>query len=342
MRSLRITFAALCAVVFVISSVVVLLLFNIERKAFSSATYKQAFEALGLYQRMPEILGDTVKTYVAQNGGAFPFLQVLSVQDWQSSITLLIPSDELRQMGNTALDATFDYLNGKTNSITVSLAPVKTRLVGDAGVQLVLQILQRQPACTPQELTQMALGLFGGKIVLCNPPKEAIGLMTPFIQTQLQALAATFPNEVTLVSSTTPSTAPSDPRWKLNVARSAVKLTPFIPAFLLFGITVFAVRSLADWLTWWGWPLMFAGGISVLVSLFGAPVIGEILRLLIQNLGVIFIPATLASSIAETARAVAGEMLAPMVIQGFVLGFLGLGMVIIALPLARRERIRSA
>lgn len=337
MRFLRIAFAVFFTVLFVVGSVVVLLLFNIERKAFSAETYKQAFENQGLYQRIPEILGSTLTTYISQNGSAVPFLQGLTVQDWQTSITTLLPPEELKQMGNNALDATFDYLNGRTNSATLSLLPVKSRLAGDAGMQIVLQILQRQPACTTEQLTQMALGLIGGQVTLCNPPAEAMGLMAPFIQTQIQSMVAIFPNEVTFIPGTASGTS-ADPRLKLSAARSAIMLTPFIPLLFLIGIAIFAVRSLADWFTWWGWAFMLAGGSSVLMGLFGAPLVGGIMRFVIQNQGAFPIPPMLASSIAETAGAVAGQMVSPFVIQGFILGFVGLGLVIVAVLLARRER----
>lgn len=339
MHYLKLIFAATCAVLFIISSVLVLLVFNIERKAFSSETYKQAFENQGLYQRMPAILSATLTTYLTENGSTLPFLQVLTPQDWQNSITLLLPPEELKGMANNALDATFDYLNGKTNSATISLMPVKARLSGDSGTQVVLEVLYRQPPCTTEQLTQMAMGLFGGQIVLCNPPPEAIGLMMPFIESQMQTMTAIFPNEVTFIPGTASGT-PDDPRLKLNAARSAIKLTPFIPVFLLFGLAVFAVRSLVDWLTWWGWSFMVAGGISVLVALFGSPLVGGGLRLMILNQGAIPIPPALASSLAETASAVAGEMLRPVLFQGFLLGFAGLGMVIVAVLLAKRERDR--
>jgi len=195
-RILGTVLAAICAVLFVMISVLVLLLFNIEQRAFSSATYKQAFENQRLYERMPAILGTALTTYIAENGSAVPFLQVLTVEDWQNSILLLLPPEELKGMANNALDATFDYLNGRTNSAAISLLPVKVHLAGESGIQLVLQILRRQPACTPEQLTQMALGFFGGQIALCNPPDQAIGLMMPFIQTQLQSMTAIFPNEV--------------------------------------------------------------------------------------------------------------------------------------------------
>ncbi len=340
MRYLKIALAAICAVLFVISSTSVLLLLNIERKAFSSTTYKQAFENQGLYQRMPVILGTTLTTYILENGSAVPFLQALTAEDWQNSIALLLPPEDLKGMANNALDATFDYLNGRTNSATISLAPVKARLAGDSGIQVVLQVLRRQPACTTEQLTQMALGLFGGQIVLCNPPEEAIGLMIPFIQSQLQTMTAIFPDEVTLIPGTASGT-PDDPRLKLNAVRSGIKLTPFIPALLLFGMAVFAVRSLVDWLTWWGWSFMFAGGVSVLIALFGSPVVAGILRLVIQNQGAILIPPVLAASIAETTGAVARQMLSPVVIQGFILGFAGLGMVIVAVFWQKERRTRS-
>jgi hypothetical protein len=248
---------------------------------------------------MPEILGGTLAAYIAENGSAVPFLQILTIEDWQSSIALLLPPEELKQMGDQALDATFDYLNGKTDSATLSLVPVKTRLAGDAGTQMVLQIVRRQPACTPDQLQQMAVGLFGGQIVLCNPPDEAVNLMMPFIQTEVQAMVALFPNEVTFIPGTLSGT-PADPRRELNTLRSAIKLTPILPALLLIGILLFAVRSLVDWLTWWGWPLMVAGGASVLLALFGSPIVAAVLRLVIQTQGVIFIPPALAATIAET------------------------------------------
>lgn len=335
MRSFGQVSAAICAVLFVVSSVLVLLVFNIEAQAFSSRTYKQAFEEQRLYERMPGILATALTTYIAQTGSALPFLQVLTVEDWQNNIALLLPPEELKAMANSALDSTFDYLNNRSDSIVISLAPVKAQLAGDAGIQLVLQILRRQPACTPDQLTQMALGLLGGQIALCNPPEEAIGLMLPFIQTQVQSMIGIFPNELTLLSPALRGT-PADPRVQLNTVRTVIRFTPLIPMLFLLGIVVFTVRSWIDWLTWWGWPLMFAGGASALIGLFGSPLIGGILRLLIQTQGAFLIPPALASTIAETASEVARQMLIPVGVQGLILGVVGLGMVILATFLSRR------
>jgi hypothetical protein len=327
--------AAFCAVLFVISSVVVLLLFNIERKAFSSETYKQAFENQRLYERMPAMLASTLTVYIGQNPNAIPLLKALTVENWQASLMTLLPPEEMKTMANNALDSTFDYINGKTDSAVISLLPIKTHLAGESGLQVVRQFLALQPQCTTEQLTQMALGLLGGQIALCNPPEEALGLMAPFIQAQLQAMTAILPNEVAFIPGTNSNT-PNDPRLKLNAVRSAIKLTPFIPAIFLLGIAIFAVRTFREWLIWWGWPFMITGACSVLVALVGAPLVGWILQLLIQNQAGVFIPAVLAASIGETTSAVARQMLTPVAIEGCILAIIGLGMVIASMFISRQ------
>jgi hypothetical protein len=336
-RTLGQIFAALCAILFVMSAVVVLLLINVEAKAFSSGTYKQAFEDQRLYERMPAILATALTSTMGQNINAVPFLRELSIEDWQNTIATLLPPEQLKDVANNALDATFDYLNGHSNAAAISLAPLKTQLVGPAGMNLVLQILSVQPACTAEQLTQMALGLLGGQVALCNPPPEAIGLMTPFLQSQLQTMTTIIPNEVIFIPGTLSGT-PQDPRLRLNSIRSAIRLTPILPVLLLFAITIFAVRSLVDWLSWWGWPFMIAGVSSVLIGLVGAPLVSWILQLLIQSQATIPIPPVLASSIAETTGAVARQVLLPVLVQGAILGFAGLGMAVLAMFLPKPQQ----
>lgn len=335
MRTLGQFLAALCAILFIISTVIVLLLINIEAKAFSSATYKQAFADQRLYERMPSILASALMSTMGDSINAVPFLRAFTVEDWQNTITVLLPPEELQTMADNSLDATFDYLNGRTSSAVISLAPVKTQLAGPAGMDLVLQILSLQPACTTEQLLQIATGLLGGEIALCNPPPEALGLMTPFIQSQLQTMTNIIPNEVTIIPGTLSGT-PEDPRLRLNSIRSAITFTPLLPLLLLFGMTVFAVRSLADWLTWWGWSFTIAGVSSVIIGLVGSPIVGWILQFFIQNQGTILIPPVLISSIAETTSAVARQLLVPVLIQGGILGFIGFGMVLLTLLLPKR------
>jgi hypothetical protein len=335
-RTLGQFFAAVCAILLIISTVAVLLLINVEAKAFSSATYKAAFEDQRLYERMPVILATALTSTMGESINAIPFLRTMTLENWQNTISVLLPPEELKAMANNALDATFGYLNNETNSAVISLAPVKTQLAGPAGMDVVLQILSLQPACTAEQLTQMALGLLGGQITLCNPPPEAIDLMTPFLQSQLQTMTTVLPNEVTFIPGTLSGTA-DDPRLRLNSIRSAIMLTPLVPLLLLIGIAVFAVRSLRDWLTWWGWPLAIAGVVSVLIGLAGAPLVGWILQLFIQNQATILIPPVFVGSITETTSAVARQMLLPVLIQGAMLSVAGFGMAILGTFLPRKQ-----
>jgi len=185
--------AGICAILFIASSVIALLLFNIERKAFSSETYKRAFEDQKLYERMPGVLAISLSTSLAETGNANPLLNLLSAEDWERSITTLLPPDELKAITDQVLDSTFDYLNGKTDSAVISLLPIKGRLNSEAGVQAVTGLLQAQPDCTTEQLLQIGISaLTGGDIVLCNPPAEVMGLMTPLIGSQLQFMTAMF------------------------------------------------------------------------------------------------------------------------------------------------------
>jgi len=262
-------------------------------------------------------------------------LKELSVEDWQSTIASLLPPEEMRALADGALDSTFDYINGRTNSAAISLLPIKSQLVGESGVNVIQQFLKTQPDCTVEQLTQMGLGFLGGDIALCNPPAEAIGFIDPLIQSQLQTISAAVPDKVTIIAETNSGT-PNDPRPKLHIVRSAIHFSPFFVVLLLLVIALFAVRSLRDLLLWWGGPLLIVGVITTLIGLIGSPLISGVLHFLIQTQGAIFLPSILASSIAETASAVAHQILIPVATQGFVLTLIGLMMVAVGFFLGRR------
>ena len=98
MRTLGKFSAGVCAILFVITGVLALLFFNIERKAFSAETYKQAFEKQQLYDRMPGILAQVLTSAIRQNPLVNAYLKSLTVQDWESFISALIPPEELKAL----------------------------------------------------------------------------------------------------------------------------------------------------------------------------------------------------------------------------------------------------
>lgn len=327
--------AGVCAVLFVITGVAALFLFNIERRAFSVETYKTAFEKQNLYERMPAILAGALYTSIVQDANSDPYLKALTEDDWENSISSLLPPEDLKALSIGTLGSVFAYLNNQTNSVIIPLAPIKNQLAGPQGAEVVMRIIAAQPDCTMEQLMQMGLGFFSGDIALCKPPEEMMGLVAPLVESQIQTMAIAIPDEVTLVSSEK-SRTPEDPRLKLNQTRSLMKLMPILPILFLIGILVFAVRSLVDWLKWWGWPFLVTGLIVILMSLIGAPILGLIMRgVILTQVG--FLPPILISALHETVSAVSQEILRPVVIEGLILAVLGLGMILVAGYLVKKQ-----
>jgi hypothetical protein len=331
--------AGICAVVFIFTGVIALLFFNIERKAFSSETYKQAFENQNLYQRMPGILANVLTTAVTQNPNLPTFVETLTVANWESTISSVLPPQEVKVITDGALDSIFNYINRRADSVVISVIPLKSRLVGPTGVEVVKQILRAQPACTPEQLQAIALGfLTGGDILLCSPPEDVMALLTPVIESQIQFLSVSIPDQLTLVPEGLSGT-PNDPRLRLNNIRLILLVSPLLPVIFLLAILVFAVRDLKSWLTWWGWPILLTGTGGLLVGWLGSPVVGLIVRVFIQTQGAGFLPPILLSTLQETASSVTREILDPVVIGGLFLAILGFVMAVSALFVVRRQDV---
>ncbi|MEO7838893.1 MAG: hypothetical protein ABIU06_06055, partial [Anaerolineales bacterium] len=158
MQTLGKFIAVICAVLFIVTGVMAMLLFNIERKAFDSTTYKQAFENQNLYARMPSILANTLSTTILQNQSTPTFIKTLTLTDWEATISSMLPPEELKAITDDALDSIFDYVNRRSDSVTISVIPLKSRLIGASGVEVVKQVLRVQPACTTEQLQAIAFG----------------------------------------------------------------------------------------------------------------------------------------------------------------------------------------
>lgn len=342
MKTIGRILAGICAVLFVFTGVAALLLFNIERKAFSSASYKQAFEKQKLYERMPAILASALSTSITENENANPTLKILAGEDLEASISALLPPEELKTLTDEALDSIFAYLNGEADSARISLASFKTHLASPAGADAVLKILESQPDCTTEQLFQMTLGaITGSEFIFCNPPQELTGLVRPLLETQLAFTAAILPDQITLISGARSGTE-NDPRVELNRVRTIMKLTPVLPLLFLIGIILFTVRSLLDWLRWWGYPFLITGVTSLGISILGAPLVGWIIQLIIEIQAEQFTSPILLSTLRETTSAVARQILNPVAIQGLLLVVLGYAMILTAFFLSRRTQLSTA
>ncbi|HAV77325.1 MAG TPA: hypothetical protein DCX53_08225 [Anaerolineae bacterium] len=323
--------AGICSIFFVLSGVTAITLFNIERKAFSAETYKLAFDNQNLYERMPAVLAVALST----SGSGDALLGILATE---GNIASFLPPQELKAVTDDVLDSTFAYLNGETDSATASLLSLKSYLAGEGGTRMVTQLLSEQPNCTIEQITQITLGLLsGGNLLLCNPPEELMGLVTPFIESQLQAMMNALPNEITIISGARSNT-PADPRIRLDRVRAVMKLTLVIPLFLLPAIVVFAVRSIKELLKWWGLPILFTGGFSLIVALLGSPVVEFVINRMMKAQTSDFIPPVLLAVMSEAVGEITKQILKPVGIEGVVLFVGGLGMLITATVITKKEK----
>jgi hypothetical protein len=334
MELFRKTIAALCTMLFILSGILALFAFNIEWYAFDAAAYRRAFERQNLYARAPDILAGALYDYLSANPNSDPYLKELTLQDWTGTIASIVPPEELKVLTDSTLDSVFDYLNYRSDSVQISLLPIKGRLTGPAGMGIVQKILNAQPACSAEQLLQMGRGFLAGDFALCNPPPEMVGLLTPLIEPQLQFMTLSIPNEVTLLSSAPGTT---DRRGNLRQVRTLMNITPVFPLFFLFCLTIFVVRSLMDWLQWWGYPLLITGGFSTLIALLGAPLVGSLVQAILEIYGLSFIPPILFAAIRETISAVTGEILRPVFYEASILAGIGFVMVLTSLFLRYRN-----
>jgi len=332
MQQISKTLAGICAFLFVITGAAALLLFNVEQKAFSSETYKQVFRDQGLYQKVPALLASVVG-----NSNNSSLLGLLDQSQLETVISTLVPPQQIETMTDEVLDSTFDFINGKTDEVTVSLSPFKQNMVSEAGVQAFQKIIDTQPECTAEQLLQIGLGLLSSSsdgLLLCKPPQEVMGLVTPMIGSQLQFIALGIPDRVTLVTADQLG-ANRDFRRTLSIIRLFMVFSPILPVIFLLGIALLAVRSLNEWLRWWGVPLFLLGMLGVLVAITGAPIVQWMVNTLIAQSG-FQLPTAILSLLPNIVGAVARQILNPIVIEGMIILVIGAGMSVMGFFLKQR------
>ncbi|MDP2777176.1 MAG: hypothetical protein Q8O48_06010, partial [Anaerolineales bacterium] len=60
METIKKTLATVCAILFVVTAVIALFLFNFDRRAFIAETYKRAFAREDFYNKLPSVMADAM------------------------------------------------------------------------------------------------------------------------------------------------------------------------------------------------------------------------------------------------------------------------------------------
>lgn len=333
MKTFRTTISTLIAILFVITAVMAILLFNFDRRAFTAETYQQAFAREDFYNKIPSLLAQSITSETDPTQQPLG-MQGINQETWDSFFHTLLPPDVLKPIGDDVLGSTFAYLNMESDSIQVDLSPVKTSMLGDTGTQAALVLVRSLPACTIDQAAMIMFGMFSGdQVQLCNPPENVLPMLMPLIQSQMQVTASLIPDQLTLI------TAPpqNDPRERIQTLRLFMRLSLILPILLLLTLTVFAVRSVNSWLSWWGIPLASTGFIAFLVGILGAPLFSLVIESALASQLPDYLPTFLLDFTGDFTAAMVQALLTPVVLQGIALTFLGVCMAILGYYLSHRQ-----
>jgi hypothetical protein len=334
--------AVFFVILFVLATILVLPLYNFERTLLNAGTYKRILVSHDVYEQVPTLAAgnmDAIKAFLTKPDGIasenMGFVKDLTAKDMQTLVAALLPPEEARTMVENMLDQVFAYINGETDTAGLSLVVLKAHITGQSGGNLILQLLSVLPPCSEEQLVQIHSTNAGDTPippVLCSPQPADLGQQISLWQAQLETLAAGIPDELTLLktSSEPPSLGPlgNDSIAKLNTLRMEIRFSPILPLGLLALVTLFGIRSLKDWLRWWGISLLISG---LICTVFGLAILPLASWAWINFILPQF-PSGASADLTSLARNLVGfvgqAVSSPIILQAIIISVLGLAMTI--------------
>ena len=341
-RFLAKTLSVILAILFVLVTSLVLLLFNAESSLLNAGTYKRALAENGIYQQLPALAGENrnaIKAFLTDRAGIsseyMDSLNSLPAKDWQAFVTVLLPPDEARTMVENMLDQVFAYINAETDTAGLSLVALKAHITGQAAENYFLQLLTVQPPCSQEQSAQIRSTNAGDtaiKPVFCSPQPADLAPLAALWQAQLGTLAAGIPDQIILLKPSSQQSSPgplgNDPIAAINTLRMEIRFSPLLPLGLLTLITLLVVRSLKDWLRWWGIPLFITGLITTAIGFAILPLASWAWNIFILPQ----FPSGASENLTGLARSLLGSVgqavSTPITLEAIIISLLGLAAII--------------
>ncbi len=252
--------AFLLAILFVLVTVIVLLVFNFERQLLTPDTYKHALTEQDFYTQFHTLVVEQMIVTAGYN----PCLENVDICEGE-------------QPGDNALNQLID--ERMLASASPELIACYKKSLGEGEFD---RLMDEQP---------IRDNSWFETIQYCRYPQETLTKLTPQLEIFLNGMIAGIPDQATLqlpvgeneassrggaLAAEKASAAGEDSLGNLlraiRMVRTGIRLVLLLPAVLLLLIWLLAVRSVKGWLRWWGIPILIAGLIGFLVDLALAPV----------------------------------------------------------------------
>ena len=261
--------AGIFACLFVATMVFSFVVYNFEKSIFDAELYIQAFEKEDLYQRLPDLIAQTlhVASQEADANNPLALLRNLSDDEWILFVSEILPPKEIEIIANDIVRQIMAYLNGASDEIVISLASLKKHLSSPQGINAIYGILDAQPDCTIDQVVAIAMGQ--QNVSLCRPPDTFLLFdLRPIIDSEIKTAVSLVPEQVDLAPA---GAERAGELQDLQNMRIVMRLTPLLPVLCLLMVTVIAVRSFGELLNWWGYQLFLAGLFSIGVTVLSGP-----------------------------------------------------------------------
>ncbi len=321
---------------------------GVEKQAAQSCLDQYGSTTTGTFGKPSDQSGSSGSN---NQGGMPPFMQNLKSSDWETIFKTITTPEDLQIMTESMLDQIFAYLNGETETVKLSLIALKGRLSGQAGLDVVNQLLQAQPPCTPDQIVQMvnSVNSKAGIQVLCNPGNDLLDIGQSLVLEQLNTAVAKIPDEAVIIKpaltgSLPPGSGPfgSDPISTIRMVRLILRMSPLLPLASLILVTIFGVRSLKGWMRWWGIPIFIAGVIALVLMLTALPVINWAWINYVAPRIPPYIPTDIAGIGQNIIRFIIHALTGYIMLQAIILTVVGLALWIGSIFIKRKEKPHTA
>jgi hypothetical protein len=308
----------------------------LERFIFRPDPLLSALESSGFYQQYPRLLlsfagagGDLLNPglggWVEQN---------LRTSGAEAGLGYIFPEHRVRKQTRQIIAAIYGYANFNNDSLDVSLdlTPVKLRLSGAEGRQLIEQVLRAWPVCSVDEaLLASALLLQGrlSELPRCAPPPDLLPPYLDMLQMGMDAASGAMPDSLRLIPQISGRAGGT-----YAVLRWSIRLSPLAALGFLTGGAALLGWKIRPLLSWAG-PSLYAGG---LIGLAGSGLAVPLLAWLLP-LPLTALTPPLAELYIFTARialTVLREFLLAWAAVSAVCAFAGLGLLLAAGIIERR------